>query len=373
MKNISILLLMFVFLYSCKKDDDVAGGSPAISKVYTPTDRSTVISTGELNQWLIIAGSNLAGTETVQFNDISIDKTDFFANDTSVTVRVPRQIPTNVNNLITVTTAAGSATYNFTVVIPQLKISGMANEYVEAGDTLEVTGDFFDLYELDTTLTTVSFTGGSTVNVVASGATSLKVIVPQDAQPGPLTITGPAPRNMELVTSAWYKDNRNYLFDINSFGGWNGSSYISSGPDPAPLTGPYFKVNKSWQGGWAWDPFLSNNCNIPQELVDDASKYKNYALKFEMYTPSSGNTLPLKLTMVFNTGGYKEYSFDPSAANTFPYSTKGKWKTFTVPLKDWGNLDGFTFVNPMIMEFMLKDANPSESNFSVCNFRMVPI
>ena len=54
-------------------------------------------------------------------------------------------------------------------------------------------------------------------------------------------------------------------------------------------------------------------------------------------------------------------------------STKGKWETFTVPLKSWGNLDGLAFSNPIVMEFMLKDANPSQSDFAICNFRMVPI
>lgn len=374
MKNILILLLIISAFAACKKDDKVAaGGPPVINKVYTPTDRNTGLNTGELNQWLIISGSNLATTQNVQFNDVTVGQEDIFANDTSVTVRVPRQIPGNVNNMITVTTPGGSATYNFEVIIPQLKISGMANEYVKAGDTLEIIGDYFDLYELDTTLTTVSFTGGSTVNVVASGPTSLKVIVPQDAQPGPLEIKGPAPLNQQATTSAWYMDNRNFLFDIATFGGWNGSAFITPGPDPAPINGPYFKINKSWAGGWAWDPFCSNNCNIPQELVADASKYKDYALKFEMYTPASGPALPLKLNIVFNTGGFKDYFYDPTSSNNFPYSTKGQWRTFTVPLKDWGNLDGYTFANPMIMEFMLKDANPSESNFSICNFRLVPL
>lgn len=373
MKQILILFLSLVLLQACKKDDTAAGGTPVISKVYTPTDRSNGLVTGELNQWLIIGGANLANTESVEFNDISVSRELFFANDTSVTVRIPRQIPGNVNNKITVTTPAGTASYDFTIMIPQLKVSGMTNEYVEAGDTLEVIGDYFDLYEIDTSATRVDFTGGVSANVAVATPGSLKVVVPEGAQPGPLTITGPAPANLAITTSAWYHDNRNFLFDMNSFGGWNGAAYLSEGPDPAPINGKYLKVAKSWQGGWAWDPFLSNNCNIPQELVDDAANYVNYALKFELYTPATGPALPLKLNVVFNTGGFRDYFFDVSGSENYPYSTRGKWRTFTLPLKDWTSLADYTFVNPMIMEFMLKDANPSESNFSICNFRIVPL
>lgn len=363
-----------VSVSSCKKEEENGGNeSPVISKIYTPTNRETGLTTGALNQWLIISGSNLSGTQSVAFNDVVVQPENFFANDTSVTIRIPRQLPGSVNDKVTVTTNYGTTTYDFKVVIPQLLVTDMANEYVNAGDTLEILGDYFDLYGLDTSATTVTFAGDKTTNVVASSASSLKVIVPADVQPGALKITGPAPVNTSVTTTAWYKDNRNFLFDMSAYNGWNGASFLSSGADPAPLNGPYFKVAKSWQGGWAWDPFCSNNCNIPEALVNDASQYKNYALKFEMYTPASTPALPTKLYMCFNTGGFKDYFFDPSASGNFPYSTKGVWRTFSVPLKDWGNLDGFTFKSSMIMEFMLKDANPGESNFSICNFRIVPL
>jgi hypothetical protein len=132
-------------------------------------------------------------------------------------------------------------------------------------------------------------------------------------------------------------------------------------------------VSKNWQGGYAWDPFCSNNCAMPAELVSDPSQYVNYAVKFELYTPATLPAMPLTLYMCFNSGNFKEYFFDVSGNNTYPFTTGGKWQTFTAPLSKWGNLQGFAFSDPMIMEFMLKDNNPSVSNFSICNFRMVRI
>lgn len=365
------LLLAVLLGISCKKNDGPGYGVPTITRV-TATLDSTGIDSGSLAQWVTIFGANLSSAQSVSFNDQAVVYKTMYASDTSITVQIPRVIPQNITNTVKVVTKGGTATYNFTTLVPALVLNGMLNEYTAVGDTLVLTGQNFDLYDLDTSATTLSFTGGSTVKVVAGSATQLKVIVPSDAQPGPVTLKGTAPLNISVTTSGWFHDNRNFLFDMSNFTGWNGSSYLSSGPDPAPINGPYFKVAKSWQGGWAWDPFASNNCAMPAELVSNPSTYVKYALKFEMYTPSAAPSLPLKLYMCFNSGNFKEYFYD-AGNGSYPFSTGGKWQTFTVPLKSWGNLDGFTFSNPIIMEFMLKDANPSQSNFSICNFRMVPI
>lgn len=374
-KNIVFLLcglsLAGLLGVSCKKDSKPDYGIPTISRVEQPLD-TTGINSGSFTQWVVIYGSNLSSTQSVAFNDQVVTYKTIYASDSSVTVQIPRAIPQDISNTITLTTKGGSATYSFTTMIPDLQVSGILNEYTAIGDTLTLVGQNFDLYDLDTSATTITFTGGSTVNVVASSATALKVIVPASAQPGPLTLKGIAPLNIDRTTTAWYMDNRNFLFDMTNFNGWNGSAFLSSGPAPAPINGPYFHVKKSWQGGWAWDPFCSNNCAMPAALVSDPTQYVNYALKFEMNIPAGPPSLPLKLYMVFNSGNFKEFFYD-AGNGAYPFSTNGKWQTFTVPLKSWGNLDGFTFSNPIIMEFMLKDSNPSQSDFSICNFRMVPI
>lgn len=365
------ILLGLLLGVSCKKNDAPGYGSPTITRVAQPTD-STLIDTASFTQWVIIYGTNLGSAQSVSFNDQTVPLQDIYASDTSVTVQVPRSIPRNVTNKVTITTKGGTASFGFTVLIPGLQLTGMFNEYTPVGDTLTLVGQNFDLYDLDTTSTTVGFTGGVTANVVHGTATTLEVVVPSGAQPGPIELKGPV-LGIDLTSTAWYMDNRNFLFDMKNFNGWNGTAYLSSGPDPAPINGPYFHVAKSWQGNWAWDPFCSNNCAMPEALVNDPTQYVNYALKFEMNIPDGPPSLPLDLYMCFNSGNFKEYFYDPSGTGTFPFTTHGQWETFTVPLKNWGNLAGFAFSNPIIMEFMLKDANPSQSNFSICNFRMVPI
>lgn len=375
-KNIILLsiagaLLAGMLGTSCKKDSAPHYGIPTITRIAQPLDPASITS-GSFTQWVIIYGTNLASAQSVSFNDQEVPYKTMYATDTAVTVQIPRAIPKDITNTVTVITKGGTATFQFTTEIPAFQLTGFLNEYTPVGDTLTITGANFDLYGLDTTATIVTFAGGATADVVDGTATTLRVVVPASAQPGPVNIKGSAPSTINQNTIAWYQDNRNFLFDMSHFNGWNGNSYLSSGPDPAPINGPYFKVARSWQGGWAWDPFCSNNCAMPAELVSDPSKYVNYALKFEMYTPLNAPVLPLKLYMCFNSGNFKEFFYD-AGNGSYPYSTGGKWRTFTVPLKSWGNLEGFTFSNPIIMEFMLKDANPSQSNFSICNFRMVPV
>lgn len=369
---LAILLLAGSLGISCKKSSTPGYGVPTITYVAQPLNSSNIDS-GSFTQWVIIYGTNLATTQSVSFNDQVVAYKTLYASDTSVTVQIPRAIPQDISNTVTVITKGGTATYNFTTVIPPLQLTGIFNEYTHIGDTLTLVGQNFDLYNLDTSSTTVTFTGGAVANVISGTATALKLIVPPDAQPGPVSLKGTAPLNISITSKAWYMDNRNFLFDMSNFNGWNGNAYLSSGPSPAPINGPYFKVTKSWQGGWAWDPFCSNNCAMPSALVNDPTQYVNYALKFEMNVPVGPPSLPLKLYMVFNSGNFREFFYDPSGSGSFPFTTGGKWETFTVPLKSWGNLDGLTFSNPMIMEFMLKDANPSQSDFAICNFRMVPI
>src|SRR6187402_1463973 len=168
----NIFLFMIVGLLagllgtSCKKDSQPGYAMPTITRVAQPLDSSS-INSGAFTQWVIIYGTNLGSTQSVTFNDQSVDYKTIYSSDTSVTVQIPRAIPKDITNTITVTTKGGTATYQFTTMIPDLKLSGMLNEYTAIGDTLILLGQNFDLYDLDTSATTVTFTGGAVVNVVA--------------------------------------------------------------------------------------------------------------------------------------------------------------------------------------------------------------
>src|ERR1700744_3719386 len=127
------MLLGLLLAVSCKKNDTATYGPPSITRVAQPTDAAS-IDTASFTQWLVIYGNNLATTQSVSFNDQTVAIKDFYASDTSVTIQVPRSIPKDVTNTITITTKSGTASYNFTVLNPNLQLTDLFNEYTAIGD-----------------------------------------------------------------------------------------------------------------------------------------------------------------------------------------------------------------------------------------------
>ncbi|WP_045690501.1 IPT/TIG domain-containing protein, partial [Hymenobacter sp. AT01-02] len=121
------LLAASLLFSSCEKEDDnVCGGMPTVSQVSAPTDRTSNLTTGKLAEWVIIQGSNFCNVQKVMFNDVEADLKDAYITSTEITLRVPRTIPKDVTNKVSVTTAAGSAETQYMVSIPALVITGMS-------------------------------------------------------------------------------------------------------------------------------------------------------------------------------------------------------------------------------------------------------
>jgi hypothetical protein len=154
------LLLGVVALSACKKEtEEMCGGTPGISSVSGPTNRTAAITSGSLADWVIIQGSNFCSVNSVSFNDVSADLKDAYITANEITLRVPRVVPKNVTNTITVTTPGGTAQTNYTVAVPTLSVTGMANEYVAAGQRGAIVGSNFDLYEVTPTKGKVLWNG----------------------------------------------------------------------------------------------------------------------------------------------------------------------------------------------------------------------
>jgi IPT/TIG domain len=174
--------LILLLAVSCKKDAAVDSAPPVINTVTTLTDRSTAITTGELGQWVLIKGAHLAGTKLVAFNSITIEPADFYANDTSVTVKVPEKIAENVNNKITVTTVFGTVTFDFQVLQPAPFIYSFDPLGGAGGTVVNITGNWFQhlssvkINDLD-------------AQIVASTDTTIQVKLPAAATPGFFTVT----------------------------------------------------------------------------------------------------------------------------------------------------------------------------------------
>jgi hypothetical protein len=370
----SFLYFLFLALLtgfgSCSKNDDPPPGAPKIIRVTTTLDRSTPLTNGELNQWLIIVGENLSGAQKVEFNDLVAERSAIYSNDTLVSVQVPRKLPGTVNNKLVLTTDHGTVSFDFPIEIPQLRSDGFEFDYAPVGTSLNIIGDNFDLYGFTKDGTTVTFTGGATAQLTEATATSLKVMIPTGAQPGAVTVKGAAPLNSTFTTTAWYMDTRGSLFSMDPFTGWNGAAFIANGPDPAPFASQkYFRIVKTFGGGWTWDPFMSNRVPVPADLVNNQNNFNKYTLKFEVFAAANSAGIPSPINIVFQDPGYKETWFDPSGRGQYPFTTNGKWVTLSCPMT---NFTGHNFPASPILEIMLRGENPASSNFAITNFRIVP-
>lgn len=145
MKNFKYIFLILsiigVFL-SCS-DDQVGFVPMSVTKVSTVLDREQEIQQAELAQYIIVQGEGLSAVSSILVNDISVNMDEVYIKDNELTFPIPRVIPSEVNNLITLLSPQGTITVPLTVHIPKLVVNGMFNEFTPAGEIMKIVGDFF--------------------------------------------------------------------------------------------------------------------------------------------------------------------------------------------------------------------------------------
>jgi hypothetical protein len=359
------LLLGAVALSGCKKEtEEMCGGTPGISSVSGPTDRSAAITSGSLADWVIIQGSNFCSVSSVSFNDVNADLKDAYITANEITLRVPRVVPKNVTNTITVTTPGGTAQTNYTVAVPTLSVTGMANEYVAAGQRGAIVGSNFDLYEVTPTKGKVLW-NGTPLAITKTTSDSVFFTVPANATPG-ATLKVVDGNAKEIAVPGRYKDDRNIIFGYDTNGSvWGGTDYITTGPTPAPVNGPYVRINKSI-GDWTWTEFSAhNNIALPADIVSNLS---NYVLRFEVNTLKPFSSNAVRISIDGDAEAVNTYWWTPTA----PFNTRGQWRTMTIPLSSF--IKNTSALNIPLHKCQIVFIGPGvlDADISFDNFRIVP-
>jgi hypothetical protein len=359
------LLLGVVALSACKKEtEEMCGGTPGISSVSGPTDRSAAITSGSLADWVIIQGSNFCSVSSVTFNDVNADLKDAYITANEITLRVPRVVPKNVTNTITVTTPGGTAQTSYTVAVPTLSVTGMANEYVAAGQRGAIVGSNFDLYEVTPAKGKVLW-NGTPLAITKTTADSVFFTVPANATPG-ATLKVVDGNAKEIAVPGRYKDDRNIIFGYDTNGSvWGGTDYITTGPTPAPVNGPYVRINKSI-GDWTWTEFSAhNNIVLPADIVSNLS---NYVLRFEVNTLKPFSSNAVRISIDGDAEAVNTYWWTPTA----PFNTRGQWRTMTIPLSSF--IKNTSALNIPLHKCQIVFIGPGvlDADISFDNFRIVP-
>ncbi|UOG74000.1 glycan-binding surface protein [Hymenobacter tibetensis] len=356
-------LLLGAFAFSaCEKEDAPAcSGAPSVERISTPTNRTEGLTNGKLADWVIIQGSNFCGVSQVLFNDVEADLKDAYITPTEITLRIPRVVPKNVSNMVTIVSDAGSTETAYTLSIPSLEVAGMSNEYTPAGQRMAVVGKNFDLYGISVTSGKVLW-NGTPLTVTRATSDSLYFTVPANATPG-ATLKVIDANNVEKAVPGRYKDDRNIVFGYDQGGSiWGGNTYITQGPIPAPINGSFIRVITT-VNEWVWTEFsTSNQLTLPNAVVANPS---GYVLRFEMNTLKPFSTSGIKFVI---DGDANTYTWTPAV----PFNTRGQWSTRTVNLTD-------IVKNPLeptrtLHEFKFVFHGPGtlDADIAFDNFRIVP-
>ena len=374
------ILMGLALLASCTELDypdrfKESAGVPTVHYVRY-ADKDLVITQAAMAETICIVGDNLTSVHDIYFNDQPAVLNTSYMTAHTIVVAVPKNLPKEQDDKMHLITRDSSVVlYDFKVLPPVPKVSGMSCEWAPAGETVTVTGSY-----LFAPLT-VQFPGTDPIEVAASTGDAFNVVVPAGAQPGKIKVTTASGTAQSVFM---YKDSRGMLFDFDGITGldnhgWNGHS--SRDDDGTGISGRFYQFGDGalelkgdweesqysfvyWPGSWNEpENYMDGSWHTPRLCdIADFTKWSNMALKFEMCIPASN---PWKNTpMQIVTGGVDLISYGAVTTdiygnecagqnNTYmngeaaprvfyqpweatgSFDTDGKWITVTLPLTEF--------------------------------------
>ncbi|WP_163713235.1 glycan-binding surface protein [Mangrovibacterium lignilyticum] len=325
---LALVVITLGTIYSACNDEDTSG-VPRIDyvRITAPESADSLIVSAGQGQLIAIMGENLGGTVRIEFNNIAAEITTPYITNSSVLVRVPAEVPEEVNNQLVLYFDDGtSLAHDFTVAINKPSVTSMDCEYVNDGGVAVIHGNYF--YEP----LTVIFPGDLEGEVVSVEDETIKVMVPEGTSPGQLAVRS----NFGTGLSSFkFRDDRNIVLNSDPFVGWAGSNYVVSNPgtgDPELINGNYIRV-KQQIGAWGWTDVAAGSPSdmgaLSKNIPDDAILHPElYSLKFEVNTlkPFNGSGVRLVLGLTGYDPG--SYTWNP------PYDSEGNWATVTISFKE---------------------------------------
>lgn len=362
------------------EDIFAADGAPVIEAIYDveDTESTAPLSGGSLDQMLRIHGRNLSHVKSVTFNGIEVPVSQIYATSADAWLKVPRAIPEATDNKLVYTTELGTLTRDFEVSIPSMRLEGLGNEFCQAGESVQVLGDYFDLfgYGVEGSGASVSI-AGTPLEIDSITEEYMSIVIPEGTPDNTLIdFAWEEPDGPKTKTVAFRYTRGILLEDLSSVGWWDSSvhNYITAGNnsgDPRPTLGSYFRFNGNFDQ-WTWYQF-GGGANWP-ESMDCRGRESEYVFKFEVYSAAK--------TPFYDSQdwGYQFalndsdplYVWNPSAGMSF--NTYGRWRTVTIPLDQVarkGTVEPGTWSN-----FQMVMQPNTEGGWSVdhcfANFRIEP-
>ncbi len=372
--NICIgLILCSAFIISCSEDED---SQPIITNVRVTVKDST-ITAGEFNLVVAIQGSGLEGVQKVLFNDVEANLKPVYVTSTNIICPIPDSPPGELLNKITVVTSSGkSASYDFTVILPEPVVSGVYNELAAPGAENRVLGNYFyfvskvlvgdqEAQITKVNATEITFTmpsgdpTGKTVTVISAGGTATSTFILNSASIGNMV-------NFDIPATGWGSDVC-----------WGSAERVDpANSDLEVLSGRYTMIRQSnlpksgWQDNW-----VISTCGFDFGLP--AASHATKMFKFEHYVVETWKAGYYEI-MIKSDGVEYRYLFKPwdsEAYRASGYATSG-WRTAYIPLSEFksaagGQIADISKINDF--QFIFKTPDAAIDNFYTAadNFRIV--
>lgn len=334
-----------LILSSCNNNDDaVNGGEPVIHyiRVTDPAKSDSLLAAGRLANLIAIVGDNLGGTKEIWFNDQPAILNPAYITNKSILVNIPNKAPVDLTNQMKLVFGNGDVlVHDFRVAIPAPEVVAMSNEYARIGDIVTLEGNYY--FEP----ISVTFPGGAVAEVVSVDQTTMEIIVPEGAEPGPISVVS----NFGTTESRFhYRDQRNILLnydDLTAAGSWRpgviasedgiDGKYLKLGSNELTLNANERIEDPYTSQFWGWTRWGADE---PRQLFEGFPDDK--VLKFEARVIDwYGSNLQIAWGPYSNANNAEAWGnlngrglWHPWKEDDKNFSTNGEWITVTLPLKE---------------------------------------
>ena len=387
-KHIMLLAAAALGFASCEDYPDafeLADGVPTVQYVRY-ADRDVLIEQAYMGEVVCFVGENLCSVRELFFNDQQAVLNTSFMTENTLVAAVPGNLPAvTTDKVYMITKGQDTVTVDFKVMMPAPQLKSMSCEFQQPGTDVTIYGNYFK------EPMTLTFEDGNGVEVTEFKSVSMTEItftIPEDAKPGKVrleTESGLARSpfsyydfcdglitdfdgTTDVVPQGW-----NFSGEYKSEGGILGN-YVelksASAMSPDGAWNEDFKID-FWCGTWDGDPMDNmSGPGVPICNIIDFADFKNMALKFELYIPSSNPWMAGAMQLIFCSSD--KAANDSWQNNTFvhtsateggldlcrglyrPWETTGsfdtgdKWITVTVPFSEFTyNADGTSGAVPL--------------------------
>ncbi len=321
--NLSFLSgLLFVGLLligSCKKNVTEESPLPELHSLTELLERGVLLTSAKYGDWVILKGKKLATTYKVDFNGVLAADSLIYADDTTVTVKIPAVLPDPADNPITVTTKYGTATLNFKILQPPPTITGFDPMAGPAGQVVTISGYNFG------GVTSVKF-GSTAANIISSSKEEIKVAVPGEITSAFITVT----TQSGSVTSANRYGLSYEVFTDAVASGWSYSPSSANVTYEVVSTSPIQRGTSSlkikFSAAWSY-------LRIVKAVAISTAGHQG--VKFSMYAPADFINKKVRVYLNNNStpGSY-----------TITVTKVNEWVTYELPFINFGNPATLTHV-----------------------------